>query len=177
MVVYSGSLYIFGGLHGDRALNDLWLCRETTHSWLWTEIHTEDGLAPKLYDHAAVVWDRSMWLFGGANGEPNGASNVLFQYEFEGHKWAAFPSSLDARTKHTAVAVDNILLLLGGCGLLGPNDFVRDIVVCDLRTKVWHALQADLPEDESNSSDLETNELQVCGWDKLAQRRRRVNIS
>lgn len=160
-VVYDGAIYVFGGISQGGALGDFWVCHETPQAWRWTKLNpfSQDL---QLHNHTAVYFARAMWVFGGASGEQNSTSNSLYQFIFDERAWKlhSFPASTVApRNRHTAVMVGSNMIVLGGCGLVGPHDFARDSLVCDLKKVEWSVLQIDLPEEIGEDDDsLE----QVC---------------
>jgi N-acetylneuraminic acid mutarotase len=162
-VVYDGAMYVYGGLSkNDRPLNDVWMCTQTTSGWRWTEIRSDPTrpAGPALYQHTAVVWDRAMWVFGGATGHANAASNMLYRFRFEDRMWETFPSTVNPRCRHAAVAIDNIMVVVGGCDLRGPRDLAREIVICDLFDRTWSRIQGVVPDDDEQGKSSDSDNVQ-----------------
>lgn len=162
-VVYDGAMFVFGGTTLGSVLGDFWMCHETAQAWRWTKIESVPADV-RLLNHSAVYWGRAMWVFGGATGEHNNTSNTMYKFVFDERVWKSYtfpPSAVSPRFKHTAVVVGSTMVVIGGCGLVGPNDFARDSLVCDLQKVEWSLLQIDLPEEmegeDTDSLDLVCN--------------------
>lgn len=79
-VLYDSSLYIFGGYDGKTRFGDLYKCslRHQKHKWRKIE---GDGVQPlNRFGHTAIVYEHSMFLFGGWNGHDT--MDDIFQYSF-----------------------------------------------------------------------------------------------
>lgn len=90
MVPYKDALYVFGGVNGERVLNDL--LRFDVKEKSWGRAFTI-GIPPApRYNHSAVVYDSSMFVFGGYTGDihlrcSNNRKNDLFEYRFQTGQW------------------------------------------------------------------------------------------
>jgi N-acetylneuraminic acid mutarotase len=66
--LYDGSLYVFGGYDGKARFGDLYKCSLKSSKYKWRLIEG-DGVGPlNRFGHTAVVFDNSLYIFGGWNG-------------------------------------------------------------------------------------------------------------
>jgi N-acetylneuraminic acid mutarotase len=77
------SIYVYGGYLGatQSASDELFQYHTDTNKWEKIQV---SGKIPSLYDHSAVVYNRSMFVFGGCSG--NQYHNDLYQYQFGNKK-------------------------------------------------------------------------------------------
>lgn len=105
---YKDAIYVFGGDNGKMMLNDLirfdvkekswgelWKFYEIIGKWefvfLGRAFSTGQPPAPR-YHHSAVVYEKSMFIFGGYTGDIFSNSNLtnkndLFEYKFQNGQW------------------------------------------------------------------------------------------
>jgi leucine-zipper-like transcriptional regulator 1 len=82
-VVYNDSLYIFGGFDGSARVNDLH-CYDLVNNQ-WRNIQHENVAPPSpRHSHAAVVYQDSMFVFGGYDGSYR---SDLYEYSFANRSW------------------------------------------------------------------------------------------
>ena len=82
-VVYENSLYIFGGFDGTMRVNDLHAYDLEHNEWHRVEII--GGMSPSpRHSHAAVVYQDSMFVFGGYDGSYR---SDLHEFNFNQQRW------------------------------------------------------------------------------------------
>lgn len=118
-VAYQNSLYKFGGKNLDTRIvyNDL-IQYEVVNQF-WRLVVPDDGIKPSgIYDHSAVVYKSSMFVYGGKN-QQGQFTHQLLEYHFPTNEWSVLeftkcdlpePSSAHIATLYT----DQLLLLLPG---------------------------------------------------------------
>ena len=114
--VHEGSkqLIVFGGWDGKDTLNDLY--SYSLHDKEWKRSETTGTPPPHRYRHTAVVFENSMFVFGGVD-KQHCRYNDLQRLDLRNNVWSEvcttgyIPSS---RTFHRAVVVGNLMYLLGG---------------------------------------------------------------
>lgn len=68
LVFYEGSIYAYGGYDGKTRFGDLYKCKIKNGRHKWRELKG-DGIVPlNRFGHTAVVFEHSMFVFGGWNG-------------------------------------------------------------------------------------------------------------
>lgn len=90
LVAYKDAIYIFGGDNGKQMLNDLIRFDVKDKSWgraFSTGLLKSNPPAPR-YHHSAVIYEKSMFIFGGYTGDIHSNSNLtnkndLFEYKFQ----------------------------------------------------------------------------------------------
>ena len=122
MVAWNDRIYVFGGDNGRRMLNDFLV--STVHDSSWARVvYTGTPPAPR-YHHSAVVFQNSMFVFGGYTGDINSNSslrnsNELFEYKFNTSQWIDWEDKITgtlppARSAHGAAIFDNKLWIFAG---------------------------------------------------------------
>ena len=131
-VVYNHSMYIFGGWDGHDTLEDLYQYSFT--SKVWYELRRSQGIKPNpRYRHSCIVFDSSLFVFGGDNKSQTRFSDLL-EYNIEKRVWVKkqvtgkIPSS---RTFHTAVMQGEYMYILGGFDGKRRNDLHFIKLACD----------------------------------------------
>jgi len=122
LVSWGDGLYIFGGDNGKRMLNDFLVFHIGEGSWARV-VYTGAPPAPR-YHHSAVVFNNSMFIFGGYTGDINSNSNLhnkndLFEYKFKSSQWLEWKDVITgplppARSAHGAIVYDNKLWIFAG---------------------------------------------------------------
>ena len=122
LVSWDDGLYIFGGDNGKRMLNDFLVYHIGEGSWARV-VFTGAPPAPR-YHHSAVVFNNSMFIFGGYTGDINSNSNLhnkndLFEYKFKSSQWLEWKEVITgplppARSAHGAIVYDNKLWIFAG---------------------------------------------------------------
>lgn len=127
MCSYNNSLYVFGGDNGKHMLNDLITYDCVNNSW--GRALNSCPPTPR-YHHTAVVYQNSMFIFGGYSGDLgytgdlNSSSNLcnkndLYEYKFQSGQWHQWntessPMSPGPRAAHGAVVYDHRLWIFAG---------------------------------------------------------------
>ncbi|RHY18423.1 hypothetical protein DYB25_002160 [Aphanomyces astaci] len=110
----SHRLIVFGGWDGRDTLDDLHQYEFATNTW--SPMVTSGRAPPHRYRHTAVIFDTSMFVFGGVD-KAHSRFNDLQRLDMTTNTWTEVhttgfvPSS---RTFHRAVVVLNRMYLLGG---------------------------------------------------------------
>jgi N-acetylneuraminic acid mutarotase len=122
-VVYNHCMYIFGGWDGHDTLDDLY--QFSFGPKIWYELRRSQGIRPNpRYRHSCVVFESSLFVFGGVDKSPTRFSDLL-EYNIEKRVWVKkevtgkIPSS---RTFHTAVMQGENMYILGGFDGKRRND-------------------------------------------------------
>ena len=85
VVLWDGRIYVYGGYDGKKRFGDLFKCCIKNKKYKWKEIQSE-GIQPlNRFGHSAVVYQNSMFIFGGWNGHDT--MNDIFQYSFLSNYW------------------------------------------------------------------------------------------
>lgn len=80
MSLYDGSIYVFGGYDGKTRYGDLFKCSIRSKTFKWKRIIGDGAVPLNRFGHTAVVFEHSMYLFGGWNGHDT--MDDIFQYSF-----------------------------------------------------------------------------------------------
>ena len=139
MVAWDDRIYVFGGDNGRRMLNDFLV--STVHDSSWARVvYTGTPPTPR-YHHSAVVFQNSMFVFGGYTGDVNSNlnlrnSNELFEYKFNTSQWINWQDKVTgslppARSAHGAAIFDNKLWVFAG---YDGNTRLNDMWAIDLLT-------------------------------------------
>uniref|UniRef100_A0A8B9HYD6 Uncharacterized protein n=1 Tax=Anser brachyrhynchus TaxID=132585 RepID=A0A8B9HYD6_9AVES len=134
MVAYKGTLCIFGGMVDSaftQAKTPLWIY--DTDSARWTECcnvpaETESLAPTNRKGHSAVVYNSSMYIYGGYLGI-RGISQEFWSFHFDTRKWLCVSTSPHnsgpgPRHGHSAVVYQTGMYLFGGLmGLSEQKDF------------------------------------------------------
>ncbi|KAJ2660628.1 hypothetical protein IWW48_002837 [Coemansia sp. RSA 1200] len=85
--VYPGSVYVFGGMNGERCFNDLWIYDFELKRWHM--VVPNGATPPARYGHASAVVDDCIFIMGGRTlrGEP---LNDFFAYKISSQRWYTF---------------------------------------------------------------------------------------
>jgi len=67
-VLYEGQMYIFGGYDGKTRFSDLYKCNLRKATFKWKRIAGDGTLPLNRFGHTAVIYEHSMFIFGGWNG-------------------------------------------------------------------------------------------------------------
>lgn len=139
--------YVLGGEGREGVFGDLWACKRMQGecSFQWRLV---SNAGPRLYDHDAVLHDGHIWVFGGVNGGHGTTSECLYRYSLASGSWeqvaGAGAGLVTPRSRHQLVLLGEKLVLLGGCGVAGPNDYVSHVAVFDLASEVWETCEPDV---------------------------------
>lgn len=126
MVAYGYSLYIFGGMVNDGYENDL--LQFDLDKNRWYRLGKTAGIPPSpRYGHAAVVYQSSMFIFGGK--DHTGYKNDVFEYQFGTREWKEWEfegnNLPQGRVKPGAVVyADKLWIFHGQDGFNGLNNII-----------------------------------------------------
>jgi len=163
-VVYGNTFYVFGGFDGRSRVSDFF--GFNTNSMTWREVvHTTAGGSPPSprHSHSAVVYNHSMFVFGGYDGSYRSDLN---EFDFSTSAWNVVHASgrpPRARYRATCVVHKHTMLLFGG------HDGTRhlaDTHLFDFETRSWSGLVIDGPPPiprDSHVSVIHGNSMYVFG--------------
>ena len=112
--VASKQLLLFGGWDGKETLNDLYSFSFTTK--IWKKITTTGASPPHRYRHTSVVFNDSIFVFGGVD-KQHCRYNDLQRLDIRSNVWSQVATTgyvPSSRTFHRAAVVGNLMYLLGG---------------------------------------------------------------
>ena len=137
MVAWDDRVYVFGGDNGKKMLNDFLVSHVRDSSWARV-VYTGQPPAPR-YHHSAVVFNNSMFIFGGYTGDINSNSNLrnkndLHEYCFTTSQWVDWSDKIKgvlppARSAHGAAVYNNKLWIFAG---YDGNTRLNDMWAIDL---------------------------------------------
>lgn len=96
--------------------------------------------------HSAVIYEKSMFIFGGFEYSSSLFSNEIFEFSFETNTWKSVQTEgtmPSPRDFHASCVIDNKMYIFGGRG----DDIVEDDTYCDklfcldLITKIWKIIE------------------------------------
>ena len=106
--VFQGSMYVFGGIGREGPFGDMWRLARTRQSFRWSQVEVS-GQGPQVYDHDAVLWDRSLFVFGGVDARHNAASAAVYCFSLHTHTWTNIimigDIVLQPRSRHQCVRI------------------------------------------------------------------------
>lgn len=79
LVVQNRSIYIFGGYDGFNRVNDFYEFSVDNNTWQEVQISQECQAPTPRHSHSAVVYEDSMYVFGGYDGHYR---NDFYRYNF-----------------------------------------------------------------------------------------------
>jgi N-acetylneuraminic acid mutarotase len=88
--VFENSIYIFGGFDGTMRVNDLHAYNLEANEWHSVDVLGGTPPSPR-HSHAAVVYQNSMFVFGGYDGSYR---SDLHEFNFLSRRWCAVRSPL-----------------------------------------------------------------------------------
>ena len=116
MVLWDGRIYVYGGYDGKKRFGDLYKCCIKNKKYKWKEIQAEGAMPLNRFGHSAVVYQNSMFIFGGWNGHDT--MNDIFQYSFLSNYWYEIhrPGGTppQPRYRHSTVICGSNLYIFGG---------------------------------------------------------------
>jgi len=151
IVLHEDSLYVFGGYDGKMRFGDLYKCKLRGAKYKWKRIVGDGTLPLNRFGHTAVIYDNSMFVFGGWNGHDT--MDDIYQYSF-----GKLPSKLPLasnywyeikrvkgmrpppRYRHSAIVCSQIMVIFGG---VDTNSLrFNDLFSYDFEKRKWTQLQA-----------------------------------
>ena len=140
MGAWNDRIYVFGGDNGKKMLNDFLVCHVTESSWARV-VYTGQPPAPR-YHHSAVVFNNSMFIFGGYTGDIYSNSNLrnkndLLEYCFTTSQWIDWTDKITgplppARSAHGATVHGKKLWIFAG---YDGNTRLNDMWAIDLTSQ------------------------------------------
>lgn len=82
--VFEDTLYIFGGFDGTMRVNDLHSYDLVANEWHPVEVSGNTAAPTPRHSHAAVVYQQSMYIFGGYDGSYR---SDLHEFNFVARRW------------------------------------------------------------------------------------------
>lgn len=135
-----GAFYLFGGTDGAARQSDVHAYNVETN--LWQEIRASGRAPPARSGAQAVVWNGSVWFFGGYTKKDGDYFNDVYTYEIATSCWGSVQSLGEApskRTDHSVVLFRDSMLVFGGFD--GHNRF-NDLRELNLRDRRWSLINA-----------------------------------
>jgi len=118
LTYFEGSLYLFGGKDDYSASNELWQYHIEARAW--TKLTCSGPKPPRLYNHAAILYDRKIFVFGGSVG----VNFSLWVFDFDVYEWSVYhgdenwPSN---RHSQSVAVFNNHAYMYGGYTFLGTE--------------------------------------------------------
>ncbi|CAM9788441.1 unnamed protein product [Chrysoparadoxa australica] len=161
-VVHDDFFYVFAGFDGAQRVNDFF--ELNTNTMEWSAVEVMNGVAPSpRHSHAAVVYNSSMYVFGGYDGSYR---SDFHEFNFENNSWTLVSAAgrvPRARYRATCVVHGCCMYLFGG------HDGTRhldDVHVFDFDSRVWMTLQTEGPKPnprDSHASVIHGKSMYVFG--------------
>lgn len=140
-MVYKNSLYVFGG-HGWNGNQNIFF--NDLHSYdfeleKWVEIEIKGDKPSSRFDHTALNYQNSMYIFGGENGN---YLNDLYEYNFFKNEWKLIETIGEKPTKRSGHKVtlyngrfmnESSMFLFGGY----DGDYCNDLYNFNFSTHTW----------------------------------------
>eukprot|EP00026_Physarum_polycephalum_P006344 Phypoly_transcript_06386.p1 GENE.Phypoly_transcript_06386~~Phypoly_transcript_06386.p1 ORF type:complete len:559 (+),score=85.81 Phypoly_transcript_06386:102-1778(+) len=149
-VTYADKMYVFGGYDNSAmTCNDLFSLDLETHTW--EKVKAQGSLPPSRFMHSAVVYRKTMFIFGG-QGDANVTLNDVHAFNFATVTWSKpkckgkIPSP---RYGHTAVAAAPGMYVYGGYDK-GKDKYYGDVALMDFDSCEWYATPVNGTDTKSN---------------------------
>jgi N-acetylneuraminic acid mutarotase len=108
---YSDAIYLYGGRSNSRTYKDLW---GYTLNLGWFKVITSRNPGP-LEGAKAVIYDQTVYVFGGTNGnKPNEQYSNFLGYNVATKEWSVLPSGPTPRKDHLMWYYYGNIYVLGG---------------------------------------------------------------
>ncbi|XKL64726.1 hypothetical protein PGB90_004812 [Kerria lacca] len=122
VIAYEGAIYVFGGDDGRTMLNDLLRFDIEDETWSRSVPNSNQLCPVARYHHSAVVYNSSMYVFGGYTGDIHFNCNLtnkndLYEYNISTRQWIKwiFNGRVPVpRSAHGAAVFDNKLWIFAG---------------------------------------------------------------
>ncbi len=142
VVLFEGSIYVFGGYDGKSRFNDLFKCKLRGGKHNWKRIDAEGTVPLNRFGHAAVVVKNSMFVIGGWNGHDT--MDDIYQYNFISKLWFDIRRIKGVRPtpryRHSAVNYKNQIIIFGGVDT--SKQRFNDLFIFDTSTRLWEEIKA-----------------------------------
>ena len=124
-VVYNRSIYIFGGYDGFNRINDFYEYNVDSGSWQEVIFCGKEGPPTPRHSHSAVVYEDSMYVFGGYDGN---YKNDFYRFNFTKNQWNRIKSNDEIwptpRYRTSCTVIEDKMYMFGGHdGQQQLNDF------------------------------------------------------
>ncbi|KAJ5067635.1 hypothetical protein M0811_02823 [Anaeramoeba ignava] len=129
-------LIIVGGNSQRISYNDTYSFDLETHQW--DKIKTSGEFLSVRIGHTISLYNNSVWLFGGYDGEMR---NDIFILDLKTHIWRKLPQPKvvpKARLGHTSVVFEDTMIIFGGWN---SNAFLDDLWQFSFKDKTWKELE------------------------------------
>ena len=131
-------MLVFGGYYKSKKSNVVFQYTFSRNVWTRLTEHSEKpNLAPvPRTDHTAVMYNGSMYVFGGSDDE-NNKLNDLWQFALDTQRWTRIdaPNSPLARSGHSAGVIGSKLYIFGG--IAGMTQEMNDLHTFDFESQKW----------------------------------------
>eukprot|EP01103_Thecamoeba_quadrilineata_P017027 TRINITY_DN5889_c0_g1_i1.p1 TRINITY_DN5889_c0_g1~~TRINITY_DN5889_c0_g1_i1.p1 ORF type:complete len:506 (+),score=101.30 TRINITY_DN5889_c0_g1_i1:89-1606(+) len=138
--IYENQLFIFGGFHGKKPLNDLWSFDITTENWQMV-MSKGDPPSPRSC-HSLALFGGSFIVFGGFDGMLH--LNDVHTFEVETGVWSLKSSIIGqpplSRIHHSCVVYGSSMIIFGG---LSGTQRLNDLHFLNLNTFSWSQIECD----------------------------------
>ncbi|CAN6467941.1 unnamed protein product [Victoria cruziana] len=144
MALVGHRMIVLGGTNGSKKINDLHMLDLRTKEWSQPKFEGNPP-SPRESHTATVLGDDRLVIFGGSGEGEGNYLNDVHILDLKNSKWISpvVNGELPApRDSHTAVAVENKLIVYGGdCG----DRYLGDVDVLDMDSLTWSRLMIQGP--------------------------------
>ena len=153
--VHENFIYFFGG-DGSTSKQLNTVVRLDTESNSLTEIPTRGDRPSPRSGNSAVIWDSSMYIFGGRDG--NNFFDDIYQLKLANRRWEKVDPTTDvrcpARSRHSSVVHNGKMFAFGGEIGGEAGHCYRDLYVFNFEKRCWKLVKTtgDLPPSRSAHS-------------------------
>lgn len=131
-------MVVFGGYYKSKKSNVVFQYSFARNVWqrLTDQAEKPDEAPVPRTDHAAVMYNGSMYVFGGAD-EDNNKLNDLWQFGLDSRQWTRIdaPNAPLARSGHSVGVVGPKLYVFGG--IAGMTQELNDLQTFDFESRKW----------------------------------------
>jgi len=134
IVLYKGSLFLFGGFDGRNRYNDLRQFKVSEKRW--HNISSTATAPSSRFGHTAVIYQNSMFIFGGWDGHDT--MQETHEYNFPINQWYPLQprgQPPQARYRHSAIVAFDNMYTFGGVDK-SQNRF-QDVFIFNLTRREW----------------------------------------
>jgi len=174
-VVYKNNMYIFGGNGGlveNYSNNVLSYPLPFKPENVFTRIETQNTSPPARSGHSAVVYQNSMYVFGGWNGHTS--LSDFHSFNFETQTWKKLESQGECPTKrrmHCTVVYKDFMYLFGGYDESRPARSDNELYRYHFKTDTWELIKCrgTIPNGRSRAAAIVKDNFMyiIGGWDRV----------
>lgn len=174
-VVYKNNMYIFGGNGGlveNYSNNVLSYPLPFKPDTVFTRLESQSTAPPARSGHSAVVYQDSMYVFGGWNGHTS--LSDFYCFNFETQTWKKMESQgtpPSKRRMHCTVVYNDCMYLFGGYDESRPARSDNDLYQYHFKTDTWEVVKCRgiLPCGRSRAAAVVRDNFMyiVGGWDRV----------